>query len=137
MTFRLALRSFAAQPVRSFVLVAGFGVGIASMAGLLGVGEVILEQSRSPALDGGGDVVVGGVSGTLHSARFLTSNVLRSEPFASRTVTASPTTTSTLYLVRADGTTIVVVTHNVALAARARLRLGLSSGRPGIRRLER
>ena len=60
MTFRLALRSFAAQPVRTLVLAGGFGIGIASMAGLLGVGEVILEQSRSPALDGGGDVVVSG-----------------------------------------------------------------------------
>ena len=104
MTFRLALRSFAAQPVRSLVLAGGFGVGIASMAGLLGVGEVILEQSRSPALAGGGDVMARGVSGTLHSARFLTSSIQRQEPFASRTRTASPTKASTLYLVRADGT---------------------------------
>ena len=46
MTFRIALRSFAAQPVRSAVLVCGFGTGIACMAGLLGVGEVIVEQSQ-------------------------------------------------------------------------------------------
>ena len=38
--------------------------------------------------------------------------------------------------VNADGTAIVVVTHNPALAARARQRLGLSSGRPGIRGLD-
>lgn len=38
--------------------------------------------------------------------------------------------------VNTDGTAIVVVTHNAALAARARRRLSLSSGRPGIRRLE-
>jgi len=37
--------------------------------------------------------------------------------------------------VNADGTAIVVVTHNPALAARARTRFGLSSGRPGILRL--
>ena len=104
MTFRLALRSFAAQPVRTLVLAGGFGVGIASMAGLLGVGEVILEQSRSPALSGGGHVAISGVSGTLHSARHLTSSLLRREPFADETLSASPTKTSRLYLVRADGT---------------------------------
>ena len=58
MTFRLALRSFAAQPVRSLVLAGGFGVGIASMAGLLGVGEVILE--KYPASSGIGQTMAAG-----------------------------------------------------------------------------
>ena len=40
------------------VLACGFGFGIAVMAALLGVGEVILEQAHSPALEGGGDVVI-------------------------------------------------------------------------------
>ena len=41
-------------PVRSAVLAGGFGLGVAVMAALLGVAEVVLEQSQSPALVGGG-----------------------------------------------------------------------------------
>jgi len=44
MIIRLAIRSLAVRPVRTFVLACGFGLGIAVMAALLGVGEVILEQ---------------------------------------------------------------------------------------------
>jgi hypothetical protein len=105
MTLRLALRSLATQPVRSLVLAGGFGTGIAAMAGLLGVGEVILEQSRSPALRGGGDVVVSGAGGELHNARYLIATVMRSDPFAGRTVVASPSRADTLYLVKPDGAT--------------------------------
>ena len=53
---RLALRSLTAHPVRSAVLAAGFGVGVAVMAILLGVASIVLEQAQSPALVGGGDV---------------------------------------------------------------------------------
>ena len=53
---RLALRSLTAHPVRSAVLAAGFGVGVAVMAILLGVAEIVLEQAQAPALVGGGDV---------------------------------------------------------------------------------
>ncbi|HET6957457.1 MAG TPA: hypothetical protein VFI56_12770, partial [Vicinamibacterales bacterium] len=60
MILRLALRSLATRPVRTAVLACGFGFGIAVMAALLGVGDVILEQAHSPALDGGGDVVITG-----------------------------------------------------------------------------
>ena len=55
---RLALRSLTAHPVRSAVLAAGFGVGVAVMAILLGIAEIVLEQSRSPQLVGGGDVLI-------------------------------------------------------------------------------
>ena len=55
---RLAMRSLSAHPVRSAVLAAGFGAGVAVMAILLGVAEVILRQAQSPALVGGGDVLV-------------------------------------------------------------------------------
>src|SRR5206468_1129304 len=60
MTLRLVLRTLAARPVRTAVLAGGFGFGVAVMASLLGVGDVILEQSRSAALRGGGDLVVVG-----------------------------------------------------------------------------
>ena len=55
---RLAVRSLTAHPVRSAVLAAGFGVGVAVMAILLGVAQIVLEQSRAPALVGGGDVLI-------------------------------------------------------------------------------
>ncbi len=55
---RLAFRSLTAHPVRSAVLAAGFGVGVAVMAILLGVAEIVLDQARAPALVGGGDVVI-------------------------------------------------------------------------------
>ena len=46
MALRLALKSLALQPVRSAVLACGFGSGIAAMAGLLGIGQVVLETHR-------------------------------------------------------------------------------------------
>ena len=52
------------------------------MAALLGVGGVILEQARAPALLGGGDVVVDGAAGRLSNARFVLSGVLRDGPLA-------------------------------------------------------
>jgi hypothetical protein len=55
---RLALRSLTAHPVRSAVLAAGFGVGVAVMAILLGVAAIVLQQAQSPALVGGGDVLI-------------------------------------------------------------------------------
>ena len=54
----LARRSLLAHPVRTAMLACGFGLGVSVMATLLGVGEVILEQARAPALVGGGDVIV-------------------------------------------------------------------------------
>ena len=46
MMLRVAWRSLMTRPVRAAVLAAGFGFGIAVMAALLGVGQVILEQAR-------------------------------------------------------------------------------------------
>ena len=58
MILRLALRSLLTHPIRTLVLACGFGLGVGVMAMLLGVGEVILDQARSPAVSGGGDVVI-------------------------------------------------------------------------------
>jgi hypothetical protein len=102
MTLRLALRSLLTRPVRSAVLACGFGFGISVMAALLGVGEVILEQSVAPALVGGGDVVLTGWTGSVSSARHLTSSILMAPPLASRVVVASPTLHGELHLL-ADG----------------------------------
>ena len=76
MILRLAVRSLTLRPLRTAVLAIGFGLAIAVMAELLGVGEVILEQAHAPALAGGGDIAVTGVFGPLESARFVMSSVL-------------------------------------------------------------
>jgi hypothetical protein len=102
---RLALRSLAAQPVRSAVLALGFGVGIAAMAGLLGVGEVILEQSRAPALAGGGDVFVTGPGGELPNARFVLASLLGAGELAPRVAAAAPRIQDSLVLVDPRGGT--------------------------------
>jgi len=96
---RVALRSLALQPVRTAVLACGFGCGIAAMAGLLGIGEVILEQSRSPQLAGGGHLVIHAAGGDLGNARFLLSGVLGSPPLAGRVAAAAPSVSTTLYLI--------------------------------------
>jgi hypothetical protein len=90
MIIRLAVRSLVTRPMRSAVLSIGFGLSIAVMAELLGVGEVILEQAHSPALAGGGDVVLSGGIGPLEGARYVLTSVLGSPAFASRGFAVAP-----------------------------------------------
>jgi len=92
MIFRLASRSLLLHPVRAVVLGVGFGLGVGVMATLLGVGEVVLEQAREPALAGGGDVVVSGVTGPVTSARFVLQTIAGTP--------ASPRKRSDLFLIR-------------------------------------
>jgi hypothetical protein len=110
MILRLALRSLATRPLRTAVLAVGFGLGIAVMAALLGVGEVILEQAHSPALQGGGDLVLSSGVGPIESARFVLSDVLQSARFAPRIAAASPARRATLYLIT-NGTGQAVAVH--------------------------
>jgi hypothetical protein len=102
---RLALRSLAMHPFRTAVLAGGFGTGVAVMATLLGVAEVVLEQSRSPALVGGGDVIVTGAAGRLSSPRYVLWGVLGAPPLAGRVAAASPTRRGDVYLVQGGTTT--------------------------------
>jgi hypothetical protein len=88
--------------VRTSVLACGFGLGIGVMAELLGIGEVILEQARSPALQGGGDLVVVGVTGSIDSPRLVLSSPLGGPDVRPRLVAASPSTQASLYLVQPD-----------------------------------
>jgi hypothetical protein len=97
---KLALRSLAVRPWRTAVLAAGFGLGIAVMAALLGVGEVIIEQAHAPALHGGGDLVVSSNFGNVNNARYLLSNVVGAPEFRPRVVAASPMRRATLYLIK-------------------------------------
>ena len=100
MILRLALRSLAVRPWRTAVLAAGFGLGIAVMVALLGVGEVIIEQAHSPALRGGGDVVVSAAFGPVENARYVLAHVLGSPAVRTRQTAASPTRRARLYLVK-------------------------------------
>jgi hypothetical protein len=102
MMIRFALRSLALRPVKTIVLAFGFGLGVAIMAILLGIGEVILEQAHSPALQGGGDVAVVGAFGPVDNARFVLSSVLAAGTMRSRVAAMSPSRRSALYLIAPD-----------------------------------
>ena len=119
MILTLAWRSLRSHPVRSAVLAGGFGLGVAVMAALLGIGGVILEQARAPQLAGGGDVVVGGVSGKVTSARFVLAGVLGSGPLASQVAVAAPGIRANLYLIDGQGTTTVRVRGGIPSLERA------------------
>ena len=106
---RLAVRSLTAHPVRSAVLAAGFGAGVAVMAILLGVAEIVLSQSESPALIGGGDVVIHLEPSV--PARMVMAGTLQSDQLRGRVRAASPTQTASLYFVHDDGTTVRVDAH--------------------------
>jgi hypothetical protein len=113
MMLRLACRSLLTRPIRAAVLAAGFGFGIAVMAELLGVGHVILEQARSPALNGGGDLVVRGPFGSVPSARFVTSSVLGAPDLADRVAVASPSRHSRVFLMTRNGPVAVSATGGI------------------------
>jgi hypothetical protein len=102
MMIRFALRSLAVRPIKTIVLAFGFGLGVATMAILLGIGEVILDQAHSPALQGGGDVSIGGAFGEVDSARFVLSSVLGTGNMRSRVAAMSPSKKSSLYLIAPD-----------------------------------
>jgi hypothetical protein len=119
MIFTLALRSLLSRPIRSAVLAGGFGLGVSVMAALLGIGSVILEQARAPQLVGGGDVVVGGASGKLTSARFVLSSVLGSGPLAPKVAAAAPMIRASLYLIDGQSTTMVRVRGGIPSLERA------------------
>ena len=95
---RLAVRSLTAHPVRSAVLAAGFGVGVAVMAILLGVAQIVLEQSQSPALAGGGEVIIH-LTPQL-PARLVLSGTLQSDALRPRIRVAAPSDAKALFLIR-------------------------------------
>jgi hypothetical protein len=97
MIVRVALRSLAARPIRSAVLAIGFGLGVGVMVTLLGVGDVILQQARTPALVGGGDVVIGSASGQIANAPFVLYALRPGGPFAGVRMLA-PSARETMYL---------------------------------------
>ena len=119
MILRLALRSLGTRPVRTLILACGFGLGIAIMAILLGVGEVILNQARSPALSGGGDVVVSSGFGAVENARFVMTSVLGGKDLRARMRAASPSKRATIYLITPKKAWAVVARAGVPSLERA------------------
>jgi hypothetical protein len=93
---RLALRTLTAHPVRSAVLAAGFGIGVAVMAILLGVAGIVLEQAQAPALAGGGDVSIR--LSLPVPARMLLSGTLQSDALRPRIRAAAASHPAELYL---------------------------------------
>lgn len=108
--WRVAWRSLVTRPVRTALLAAGFGFGIAVMADLLGVGSVMLEQAHAPALSGGGDLVVSGPFGSIESARFIMSSVLAASDLKGRIAAASPSKDARLFLMTPGGA-VAVAAH--------------------------
>jgi hypothetical protein len=102
---RLAGRSLLAHPFRSAVLAGGFGAGVAVMAILLGVAEIVLRQAESPALVGGGHVLVQLSSQV--PAQLMLSGTLQSETLRPRIAAASPFVTSDVSLTVGGRTTRV------------------------------
>ena len=119
MIFRLAFRSLATRPIRTAVLACGFGFGIAVMAALLGVGAVILEQAHSPALQGGGDLIILGRFGSVDSARFVLTSVLGAPDLARRAAAVSPWKETTIHLMSASGPISVTATGGIPSLERA------------------
>ncbi len=103
---RLAIRTLTAHPIRSLVLAAGFGAGVSVMAILLGVAEVVLDQAVSPALVGGGDVLIR-LSRQVPASAVMT-GALEAPGVRERVSVVSPWHTSRLFLVRDNGTTVQV-----------------------------
>ena len=95
---RLALRSLTAHPIRTAVLAAGFGIGVAVMAILLGVAGIVLEQAQSPALAGGGDVLIR--LSLPVPARLVLSGTLQTDALRSRIRTAAASHTTDLFLLQ-------------------------------------
>ena len=114
---RLALRSLTAHPVRSAVLAAGFGVGVAVMAILLGVAGIVLEQAQAPALAGGGDVLIR--LSLPVPARLVLSGTLQSDALRSRIRTAAASHTTDLFLLHNGTATRVAAQGGIPSLERA------------------
>jgi len=114
---RLARRTLTAHPVRSGVLAAGFGLGVAVMAILLGVAGIVLEQAQAPALAGGGDVQIRLT--TAVPARLVLSGLLQSNALKPRVRAAAASHTSDLYLLNRGKATRISARGGVPSLERA------------------
>ena len=114
---RLAFRSLTAHPIRSAVLSAGFGFGVAVMAILLGVAGIVLEQAQAPALAGGGDVLIR--MSLPVPARLVLSGTLQSDALRSRIRAAAASHTTDIYLLHNGTATRVAARGGIPSLERA------------------
>jgi hypothetical protein len=114
---RLALRSLTAHPIRSAVLAAGFGIGVAVMAILLGVAGIVLQQAQAPALAGGGDVLIRFSPPV--PARLVLSGTLQSDALRPRIRAAAASHTTDLYLLNDGSATRVSARGGIPSLERA------------------
>ncbi len=119
MIVTLALRNLVLRPWRSFLLLAGFGLGVGVMITLLSIGEAMVIQSRDETLVGGGEVTVlpdgvdlellktGGVGGmwfSVANARFVYLQLLASPRLQPLVRAAAPQMEGKLLYLRAART---------------------------------
>lgn len=101
----VAVRVLAGRPIRTAVLLLGYGVGVAVMVALLAVGEGLLAQAQDKDLTSGGDAVVlplgldpqvlkvGGVTGmflSIPNARYVAAQILLGPRYAGEITAVSP-----------------------------------------------
>lgn len=123
MITRLAFRSAAQRPLRSALLLGGYGLGVGVTVALLSIATALLEQARDRELVGGGDLTVlpagidletfrtGGVSSmyfTIEQAPFLYREVLRSARHEKGILSAAPWIDDALLYTRLGGEVIPV-----------------------------
>lgn len=119
----IAGRLLVGRPVRTAVLLLGYGVGVAVMVALLAVGEGLLAQAQDKDLSSGGDVVllpqgvdlqvlkVGGVTGmflSIPNARYVAGQMLLGPRYADIIDAVSPELLDKLVYIRAPGSPAVV-----------------------------
>jgi hypothetical protein len=117
----LAWRSLRDRPLRSALLLLGYGVGVAVMIALLSVGDALLAQARDRDLAGGGDLVllpegvdpavlkVNGVTGlylTIPQAGFIVRDVLGGPRFGPDVQAAAPEIQNRVVYLRVRGRTV-------------------------------
>ncbi len=107
MILRIAWKTLRSHPIRTTVLGLGFGLGVSVMVTLLGVGEVVLDQARAPALVGGGDLLMTGISGQVNTARFA----LQQAGNDPAVLAASPRRRTGLFLIRPGKEPLSVTAH--------------------------
>lgn len=107
MILRIAWKTLLSHPIRTTVLGIGFGLGVSVMVTLLGVGEVVLDQARAPALVGGGDVLMTGIAGPVSAARFALQQAMNDPAVRA----ASPRRRAELFLVAPGKPALAVTAH--------------------------
>jgi hypothetical protein len=122
--FSLALRNLMLRKWRTAMLLAGYGLGVATMIVLLSIGEALVLQASDEKLIGGGDVTVlpqgidvevmktGGLGGMFFSidhSRFIHRQLLSASRLSGDVAAAAPQITAKLLYVDVAGRTIPVI----------------------------